>query len=129
MGLSQPLRPERKTGILPSQEIRELIANGKIRSSAEISDAQIQPASMDLRLGSIAYRVQASFLPGRSDNPHLGFGQGPHFCLGTHLARLEARIFFEELFQRVSNIRLDRPGEKIASYWFSGHANLPIRWN
>ena len=66
MGLSQPLRPERKTGILPSQEIRELIANGKIRSSAEISDAQIQPASMDLRLGNVAYRVQASFLPGRS---------------------------------------------------------------
>ena len=66
MGLSQPLRPERKTGILPSQEIRELISNGKVRSSAEISDAQIQPASMDLRLGNIAYRVQASFLPGRS---------------------------------------------------------------
>jgi dCTP deaminase len=66
LGLPQPLRPERKTGILPSQEIRELIANGKVRSSAEISDAQIQPASMDLRLGNIAYRVQASFLPGRS---------------------------------------------------------------
>jgi len=66
LGLSQSPRPERKTGILPSQEIRELIANGKVRSSAEISDAQIQPASMDLRLGNIAYRVQASFLPGRS---------------------------------------------------------------
>lgn len=65
MGLfSQPLRTERKPGILTSQEIRELIANGKIRSSVEISDAQIQPASIDLRLGSIAYRVQASFLPG-----------------------------------------------------------------
>jgi dCTP deaminase len=59
-------RSERKTGILPSQEIRELIGNGKIRSSVEISDDQIQPASMDLRLGSVAYRVQASFLPGRS---------------------------------------------------------------
>jgi cytochrome P450 len=69
------------------------------------------------------------FLPKRSDNPHLGFGQGPHFCLGTHLARLEARIVFEELFQRVSDIRLERPGEKIASYWFSGYADLPIRWN
>jgi dCTP deaminase len=64
--LSQSPRPERKTGILPSQEIRELIGNGKIRASTEISDAQIQPASMDLRLGHVAYRVQASFLPGRS---------------------------------------------------------------
>jgi dCTP deaminase len=59
-------RSERKTGILPSQEIRELIGNRKIRSSVEISDDQIQPASMDLRLGNVAYRVQASFLPGRS---------------------------------------------------------------
>jgi dCTP deaminase len=59
-------RSEHKTGILPSQEIRELIGNGKIRSSVEISDDQIQPASMDLRLGNVAYRVQASFLPGRS---------------------------------------------------------------
>ena len=56
----------RKTGILPSQEIRELIRNGKIRSGAEIPDGQIQPASMDLRLGNVAYRIQASFLPGRS---------------------------------------------------------------
>src|SRR3990170_2282487 len=62
MGRTEP----RKTGILPSQEIRELIRNGKIRSGAEIADGQIQPASMDLRLGTIAYRIQASFLPGRS---------------------------------------------------------------
>jgi cytochrome P450 len=69
------------------------------------------------------------FLPARGDNPHIGFGLGPHFCLGAHLARLEARIFFEELFQRVSDIRLVRPGEKIASYWFSGYASLPVRWS
>ena len=56
----------RKTGILPSQEIRELIRNGKIRSRVEIEDGQIQPASIDLRLGPVAYRIQASFLPGRS---------------------------------------------------------------
>jgi dCTP deaminase len=63
---SPQTRRERKTGILPSQEIRELIANGKIRCATDIPDAQIQPASMDLRLGTVAYRVQASFLPGRS---------------------------------------------------------------
>lgn len=43
-----------------------MIRNGKIRCSAEIGDDQIQPASIDLRLGSVAYRVQASFLPGTS---------------------------------------------------------------
>jgi dCTP deaminase len=64
---SQKVRFEpRKTGILPSQQIRELISNGKIRYTADIPESQIQPASIDLRLGSIAYRVQASFLPGKS---------------------------------------------------------------
>jgi len=61
------LRPEpRSTGILPSQGIGELVRTGRIRSSTPIADDQIQPASIDLRLGRVAYRVQASFLPGRS---------------------------------------------------------------
>jgi len=53
-------------GILPSQDIREFIRIGRIRSNVEIPASQIQPASIDLRLGRIAYRVRASFLPGRS---------------------------------------------------------------
>jgi dCTP deaminase len=50
-------------GILPSQGIRDLIRDGHIRALPEITEHQIQPASLDLRLGDIAYRVQASFLP------------------------------------------------------------------
>ncbi|HEV8046596.1 MAG TPA: 2'-deoxycytidine 5'-triphosphate deaminase [Terriglobales bacterium] len=55
---------ERTTGILPSQSIRELIAKGRIIGNRAITEEQIQPASLDLRLGDIAHRVQASFLPG-----------------------------------------------------------------
>jgi dCTP deaminase len=58
----------RKTGILPSQEIHELIRNRKILAIPEIEDSQVQPASIDLRLGSVAYRVQASFLPSRASS-------------------------------------------------------------
>ena len=50
-------------GILPSQEIRELIRKGNVRGYPDITEEQIQPASLDLRLGDIAYRVRASFLP------------------------------------------------------------------
>ena len=57
---------ERTTGILPSQSIRELIAKGRIVGNRAITEEQIQPASLDLRLGDIAHRVQASFLPGPS---------------------------------------------------------------
>ena len=53
-----------RTGILPSQAIRALMAAGEIAGMVEIEDAQIQPASLDLRLGKVAYRIRASFLPG-----------------------------------------------------------------
>ena len=52
------------TGVLPSQRITALIAAGALSASPPITDAQIQPASLDLRLGTIAYRVRASFLAG-----------------------------------------------------------------
>jgi dCTP deaminase len=57
-------RSARTTGILPAQTIRELIAGGRVVASSEVSEEQIQPASIDLRLGEVAYRVRASFLPG-----------------------------------------------------------------
>jgi dCTP deaminase len=53
-----------RTGILPSQALRSLIAAGEIRAAPEIALDQIQPASLDLRLGKVAYRIRASFLPG-----------------------------------------------------------------
>ncbi len=60
---TSPVAPT--TGILPSHAIRTLIREGHIGVDAEISDSQVQPASLDLRLGNVAYRVRASFLPGK----------------------------------------------------------------
>lgn len=51
-------------GLLPSQDLAQLVASGAIHAPATFHDDQIQPASLDLRLGSVGYRVQASFLPG-----------------------------------------------------------------
>lgn len=42
----------------------------------------------------------------RDPNPHLGFGIGPHFCLGANLARLEIKVVYEELFGRLRDIRV-----------------------
>jgi hypothetical protein len=62
---ASPTTPEyRKTGIIPSQGITDLVRAGEIASLVGIEPDQIQPASIDLRLGPRAYRVQASFLPG-----------------------------------------------------------------
>ncbi|MFD0988211.1 2'-deoxycytidine 5'-triphosphate deaminase [Methyloligella solikamskensis] len=54
-----------RAGVLPAQALRALIKQGEIASDVEdITEAQIQPASLDLRLGKTAYRIRASFLPG-----------------------------------------------------------------
>jgi dCTP deaminase len=62
------LERERNNGILPAQSIRALIEARAISApdSVTIGDTQIQPASVDLRLGAQAFHVRASFLPGKS---------------------------------------------------------------
>ena len=54
------------TGVLPAQTLRDLIAASSISAEMAITDAQVQPASLDLRLGTVAYRVRASFLAGHN---------------------------------------------------------------
>lgn len=57
---------KQETGILPDSHIEKLFADGALKTIKALDDDQIQPASLDLRLGEIAYRVRASFLPGKS---------------------------------------------------------------
>ena len=54
----------RQTGILPDRDIAALFDAGALSTSRPLDADQIQPASLDLRLGDVAYRVRASFLPG-----------------------------------------------------------------
>ncbi len=58
------MAPERTPGVLADAQIRQMIADGAIAAASPILNDQIQPASLDLRLGERAYRVRASFLPG-----------------------------------------------------------------
>lgn len=63
--LGKDLRGLYTTGVLPSQRLKDLIDSGAISSKTPLTEEQIQPASIDLRLGPVAYRVRASFLPGK----------------------------------------------------------------
>lgn len=56
-----------KHGILPYQDIKRLIATGAIHADPPLEPHQLQPASLDLRLGTKAYRLLSSFLPEQSD--------------------------------------------------------------
>ncbi len=55
---------ERQTGILPDRDIFALMESGGLQLAQDMAERQLQPASLDLRLGRTAYRVRASFLPG-----------------------------------------------------------------
>ncbi len=56
---------ETGTGVWPAQRIRQVAESGRIVAATPFDPDQIQPASLDLRLSDVAYRVPASFLPGR----------------------------------------------------------------
>ena len=68
----------------------------------------------------------------RADGRHVGFGRGPHFCLGAPLARLETEIALETLWRRLPNLRLAIAQEDL--YWrpipiFRSLASLPVAWD
>jgi cholest-4-en-3-one 26-monooxygenase len=64
----------------------------------------------------------------RNPNPHLTFGGGgPHFCLGSNLARLEMRIVFEELARQVKGIELTGNVSRLRSHFVHGIKTLPVR--
>jgi cholest-4-en-3-one 26-monooxygenase len=66
---------------------------------------------------------------GRSPNEHLTFGGGgPHFCLGANLARLEIRLMFEQLLDRLTHIELNGPPRRLRSNFINGLKEMPVRF-
>ena len=63
----------------------------------------------------------------RNPNPHLSFGIAEHFCLGVHLARLEGRVFFEELLSRFPEIELAGEPVRVRSNLNNAYKRLPVR--
>ena len=67
-----------------------------------------------------------SFDVRRTPNQHLSFGIGTHFCLGAQLARLEARVFFEELLTTFRSVELTGEPAKIRSNFINGFKRMPV---
>jgi len=64
----------------------------------------------------------------RDPNPHLGFGIGVHFCLGSSLARMEMRVMFEELFRHLPDLELAGPIARLRSNFINGIKTMPVRF-
>ncbi|WP_332772801.1 cytochrome P450 [Phenylobacterium sp.] len=64
----------------------------------------------------------------RTPNKHVAFGYGAHVCLGQHLARMEMRILWEELFARLESVELDGTPRNMSASFVCGPKSVPIRF-
>ena len=91
-------------GVLPSQTLRELIAAGAIHANPAVLPDQVQPASLDLRLGAEAVRLRASFLPGRGRRvaDRLAEFEMHRFALGSGMVLEKGCVYVVELMERLA---------------------------
>ena len=69
-----------------------------------------------------------TFSLNRPENIHVGFGHGPHLCLGRNVAILEMKIFFEELFKRLTSVELAGTPTRTHSTLLCSAKTLPVRF-
>jgi len=74
------------------------------------------------------YEAPDRFDPRRDRQRHLSFGLGLHFCLGAPTARLEAEVALRRLTERLPDLELRGPGERIAPFFLWGRRRLPVAW-
>jgi cytochrome P450 len=110
----------------------------KTVEAVRLGDAQIPAGATLLLLLGSANRDPAIFpdpdtfdIHRRNARDHLSFGSGTHFCLGAPLARLEARIVFEEVSSRLSSLRLvaGQKFEFLPNTFFRAPTSLLVEWD
>ncbi len=101
-------------------------------ADVELGGKQIRAGDKLAMVYTSANRDEAVFAEpqaldiGRDPNPHLSFGIGAHFCLGAHLARLEAKVFFEELLATFATIEITSEPVKVRSNLTNGFKRMGV---
>ena len=98
------------------------VSGGTIKANRVIN-LRLSAANRDPR----AFQQPDTFDVGRVPNDHVAFGSGAHFCLGSHLARLEGRLAFDAFVTRYSSIDADGPHVWRQSAGLRGLRTLPVR--
>jgi cytochrome P450 len=111
----------------PSPSKRRTATRDVVLGGCEVEAGQkVQIWEGSANRDGLVFAAADSFDIGRKPNPHLGFGQGVHYCLGANLARLELRVLFEELLGRFSSARLVQPVEWTRSNRHTGIRHLVV---
>lgn len=79
-------------------------------------------ANYDERAFAAPHRLDLS----RTPNPHVSFGNGPHVCLGAHFARLQLRVFYEEVRNLVPSMSPTGQPQRLVSNFINGVKSLPL---
>jgi hypothetical protein len=120
--IEEMLRYEAPAQALPRRLTRDVELHGQALREGEQLFLLWGSANRDEREFEDADRFDVR----RRIKRHLGFGQGVHFCLGKSLARLEARVAFEELLAAAPEYQLTGPAPWLPSMWARAHARVPI---
>jgi hypothetical protein len=120
--IEEMLRVESPAQALPRRLLHDTELHGEKLRAGEQLFLLFGSANRDER----EFEAPDRFDVRRRIKRHLAFGQGIHFCLGKSLARLEARVAFEELLARAPGYELAGPAPWLPSMWARAHARVPV---
>ena len=106
---------------------RTAVADAEIAGQPIAAGDKVAMVYTSANRDEVVFEDPHSFDISRNPNPHLSFGIGTHFCLGVHLARLEGRVFFEELLARFGRIELAGEPRRQRSNLNNALKSLPVR--
>jgi pentalenolactone synthase len=112
---------------LPRYALADIEVGGVTIQAGDMVLLRLHEANSDDRIFAEPYRFDVC----RTENPHVTFGYGPHYCLGAPLARIELQSVFETLIRRFPTLRLAVPLSdlKVRSRVFTGGlAEIPVTW-
>ncbi|MFI1168561.1 cytochrome P450 [Streptomyces sp. NPDC020801] len=113
-------------GMYPRQTTREVELGGTLLPAGARLGVVLGSANRD----ESVFAEPDTFDMDRGDRAHIAFGGGPHFCLGSWVARTQVgRISLPTLFRRLRGLRLsDSAPVRMGGWVFRGVLNLPVRW-
>lgn len=121
--IEEMLRIAAPTQALPRTATRDVLLHGQTIPAGSRVMLVYGAANLDEREFPDPDRFQID----RPIARHLAFGHGAHFCLGAPLARLEARVAFEELLRRLPDYELQAEPVRLRSHWARAFETLPLR--
>ena len=103
---------------------RDVELHGQHVKAGDRSSCGSPPATRDEDVFTDPYRLDVT----RQPNDHITFGKGgPHFCLGSALARMEMRVLFSELLPRLRSVELAGEVTRVRSNFVNGIKQFPVR--